>query len=541
MMTSADQTDDPGLADIPAGGYNGAPWRSRYLRGPKMGLELAARSDFVALGDPEIATVKLGLKTGKDSFFFLTATGEKSTASRIRVKGMGGLVADLPAADLHPGLQTPKDLDTPQGRLAAVPTRRGKYSGDTYYLFPRTHRLDKAVKDYVEYGEARDVDAGDLVRSNAETKNTWYRQTRNQVRSRWALPYNSGYDYGAIDNQIGAVLNGRLVGVEPAEGIDADLLGGILNSTFVTLMRLLEGVATGNEGAFDVGPPAARVMRIPSPRKMTAHGADRVAEIMRQIVSDGILPHAPLGDGTVPPLREQLDLAVLMALGESKGDGVVILDRVYRSYGRWRAAVEAVEDKMQEHRRALSRRGGSRTESPAIAAARTVWDEMSSVTAPLLTGLLSGEAEIINPIFPPEKDRGMDALFDHAVILDANKNPLDLGDTRRVDLARYVRSCGLNGEFPVPVDADLCGAILRAAEAADAAFVQEAAGRAKAHTSDDLVDQVVTYARRAWLAASISEIRKSMSAEATDAGNDPQDDPSLFDTGGLVPPVAQPE
>ena len=68
-------------------------------------------------------------------------------------------------------------------------------------------------------------------------------------------------------------------------------------------------------------------------------------------------------------------MAILSALGLSRGDATVLVDRIYASYGRWRAAVEDVEDQMQVHRRALSRRGGTRSESPLQRTIRTVWDE----------------------------------------------------------------------------------------------------------------------------------------------------------------------
>lgn len=513
--------------------YNGAPWRSRFLRGPKIGLELAARNDFVALGAPEVSTVRLGLKTGNDAFFFLDRAG-KSTASRVTLRGLGGFVDDFPLADVRPGVRTPKELDTADGRLAAVPVRRGRYAGDTYYLFPRTNRLDGHVKAYVEYGEARDVNDGKLVKSNAESTSQWYCQTRAQVTSRWVLPYNSGYDYGAIDNSIGAVLNGRLVGVEPANGIDADVLGGILNSTFVTLMRLLEGVSTGNEGAFDVGPPSARVMRVPDPRKMTSSGAVGVAAVMREIVAAGVLPHAPLANGTVPPLRQKLDLAVLAALGLDKGEAAVLVDRMYQSYARWRAAVEAVEDQMQEHRRALSRRGGGRSVSAEDRAARTVWDEMSPAYAPLLNDLLASDHDLLDARLRSDDNAAQDALFDAAMALDSNGDALDLGDQARLDLVRYLRGLGVNGALPVLRDAEACRAGVAAMQGVDASFVEEAARRAKSHVSDDLVDQVVTMARRAWIAKSITALRQAMSA----SDEEPAADPSLFETDGLVPPLS---
>lgn len=520
-------------ADLPPSVYNGAPWRSRFLRGPKIGLELAARDDFVSLGTPEVSTVRLGLKTGNDAFFFLDRAG-KSTASRVTLEGLGGFVGDFPLADVRPGIRTPKELDTASGRLAAVPVRRGRYAGDTYYLFPRTNRLDRHVKTYVEYGEARGVNSGRLVRANAESASQWYCQTRAQVTSRWVLPYNSGYDYGAIDNSIGAVLNGRLIGVEPSDGIDPDVLGGILNSTFVTLMRLLEGVSTGNEGAFDVGPPSARVMRVPDPRKMTSTGADSLAGVMREIVAAEVLPHAPLANGTVPPLRQKLDLAVLAALGLSKGEAAVLLDRMYQSYARWRAAVEAVEDQMQEHRRALSRRGGSRSVSPEDRAARTVWDEMSPACPPLLNDLLGSDHDLLDARLRSDDNAAQDALFDSAMALDATGNGLDLGDTARLDLVRYLRGLGVNGVLPVPRQADVCRVSVTSMQEADASFVEEAARRSKAHVSDDLVDQVVTMTRRAWIAKSITSLRQAMAADDDEAAADP----SLFETEGLVPPLS---
>lgn len=76
------------------------------------------------------------------------------------------------------------------------------------------------------------------------------------------------------------VLNGRFVGVEPHARTNSDLLGAALNSTFVILTRLLEGVSTGSEGAYDVGPPAARLMVIPDPRRFTAAGEVKVREVL---------------------------------------------------------------------------------------------------------------------------------------------------------------------------------------------------------------------------------------------------------------------
>jgi hypothetical protein len=53
---------------MPDGEYVGRPWRARFLRAPKIALQIEARPEFVPLG--RLAEVSLGLKTGADSFFF---------------------------------------------------------------------------------------------------------------------------------------------------------------------------------------------------------------------------------------------------------------------------------------------------------------------------------------------------------------------------------------------------------------------------------------------------------------------------------------
>jgi hypothetical protein len=518
-------------------GYKGSPWRSRFIRGPKIGLELAAREDFVELGKPEIAEVSLGLKSGYDSYFFLTETGREAPTGRVSVQGLGGWTGAIPRRDLRPAIQTPKDLDSPKGRLASIPMNKRKhYTGNFWYFCPRFGRLDPVVREYVNYGEARSVHEGTLVQANADDRG-WYHQTRNLVCSRWALPYNSGYDYGAVNNAVKAVLNGRFVGVEPTAEIQPELLGGILNSTFVTLMRLLEGVATGNEGAFDVGPPAARVMRIPDPRKMSPEGQGAVAEAMEAILSDKFLPHAPIANGAVPMLRRELDLAVFTALGIKKGYATAYLDHVYESYARWRGAVEALEDEMQLHRRALARRGGSRTQNPSVRAATLVWDEMSPATPLLLNEITGGPFEMVDAQFPkPEGSSTQQTLFDLAFVLDRDNKPLDLHDQRRLSLGRYIRSLGFAGAFPLPLSAERCGRLLEEAKATDASFVQEATRRAKAHVSEDLVDQVVAMARRVWISKSITALREATIRPT--AESEPAPEPSLFDTEGIVPPTA---
>ena len=185
---------------------------------------------------------------------------------------------------------------------------------------------------------------------------------------------------------------------------------------------------------------------------------------------------------------------------------------------------------MQVNRRALAQRGGSRQLNPAMRAGRTVWDEMSPVVAPLLAGIDSGAVEVIDPVMP-RGDSSQDALFDNTVVLDAQRQPLDLQHASRVRLAEYIRGLGMSGPLPLPLDPSRCERLVQEAESQDAAFMAEATRRAQSHVSEDLVEQVVAYARRAWLTMSVSRMREAIPATVEDA----HPDPSLFAPDGLVP------
>lgn len=512
--------------------FNGSPWRSRFLRAPKIGLELDSRSDFAPVRD--LATVNLGAKTGNDEFFFLDKSEARAaTASRLRVKGLADWEGDIPKADLLPALQSPKDLDTDRDgtrvRLAAVPAK-----GGLYYLAVRLDRVDRVVREYVHYGEENGVHRGDLVKSNA-AGGDWFRQTRARVTSRWALPYNSGYDYGAVDNAEGALLNGRFVGVDALAAVDQDLLGAVLNSTFTMVARLLEGVATGNEGAFDVGPPSVRVMRVPDPRIIARSvGEPEVRAAMAAILSDGALPHSPLANGTVPPLRQRLDRAILLALGLNAGDAAVLLDRLYGSYGRWRGAVEAVEDTMQLHRKALAKRGGARTTSPVVRATRTVLDEMQSEPL-LLAELADASIELVDPVLPRDRLPGQGLLFDATSVVDQDGNVLDLGSVERLALVAFMRGLGMSGPLPLPYDAGRCGRILVEARAAIDHHRAEATRRAGPQVSADLVEKVADAVIARWIGESISALRAAHMANGSPVDEE-LEEASLFNPSPLVPP-----
>jgi hypothetical protein len=491
--------------------YAGSAWRARFLRAPKIALELAARDDFIEL--KELAFIRLGLKTGADSFFFLerlpNPNGEKELVSRrglILVKGHDGWRGELASADLRPAVLNPHQLFVGDARRFAVPNE-----SKHLYLFPRPGKPRFGLPDYIRLGELQGIHQGDLVRSNGGDGG-WFRQVRALVTSEWVLPYNSAYDYGAWHNPVSAVLNGRFVGVEPLNPTDSDLLGALLNSTFAAVGRLIEGVATGVEGAFDVGPPAARKIMLPDIRRLEASSRKNVLKLFHEIRAGGIMLAAPLRDGYVPDLRRELDSALLVGLGLSKGKAAVLLEKLYASYGRWRANIEDVETQMRGNRRQMQATGQSRNLRPTEAAGRRVWEEIEHLM-PLFPNAFLSREEIMEMVNVPSAAvlPTSSPLFDRGVVRTKNKS-IDLGTYERVRYVAMLRTLGIVGNVDVPVSASKAGAIADLFENEQVRFRNLAQENASKYVSGaEAATDVIEIARKHWHSA----CRKSGLAKPT--------------------------
>lgn len=448
--------------------YVGRAWRSRFLRAPARADLLAARGDFVALG--ELADLSLGLKTGNDDWFIVdvpagvNGAGLRAGARKtVAVKGLSW-EGQLSSGDLRAILANPHEL---QNRATGVRTFVVPKTTKRAYVYPADRPPKEGLADYIAAGERSGVDKQKLVKDNGRP-GRWDRQRRDLVDGPWALPYNSAYDYGAHDNAVRRVLNGRWVGVQPRDDIDSDLLGAALNSTFTILTRLLEGVSTGTEAAYDVGPPAARLIHVPDPRQMTHRsGVKQVRDALADMRHTNVLPPAPNRHGEVDPLRRKLDTAVLLALGLTAGEAAVEMEETYASYARWRGAVEDVEARMQEYRRALASSGRGRSERPVDIVGRQVWDELS-VDAPHLPsdGLPAGvdlEAVSVHKDFrPPDTE----PMFDAGHVKAPNGTTVDLGDYQRARYVGMLLKLGFASPLLVPVDPSVCQAVCDAYETA---------------------------------------------------------------------------
>lgn len=481
--------------------YVGSAWRARFLRAPKIALEIAQRRDFVQL--ETVAQVKLGLKTGADEFFFLEHVPLPELVDDLVplrgvavLRGQDGWMGQVALADIRPAILNPHQLFVGEGRCLTIPKEPSHY-----YVCPRPGKLRFGLVDYVRLGELRGVHQGKLVQSNGGEAG-WYSQVRSLVTSRWVLAYNSAYDYGAWFNPGGFVLNGRFVGVDALDREHSELLGATLNSTFVATGRLIEGVATGVEGALDVGPPAARRIMIPDFRRFSEIGRVAVLDVFREMLAMDVMPAAPHRDASVPRLRGALDRAILVALGLTAGQAAALLDRLYSSYGRWRGNIEDVEVQMRANRRQMSATGVNRAQNPADVAGRRVWEEIKHLLPLFPKAYLSAE-EIVAVVNVPGTAAmpKTKPLFDVGVVRTKTKI-IDLGSFERVRYVAMLREIGIVGNVEVPISAARAAAVADLFEAEQVRFAELCAVHAAKYVSGkEAIRDVMERARHHWFGA----------------------------------------
>jgi hypothetical protein len=465
----------------------------------------------------DVASVTLGLKTGADDFFFLevvvpvpagTRFGEGGSRREVAVTGYRGWEGHISARDLLPVVRNPHELIRDGRRAAVIPGRT-----QAFYLYPRDRVPDGELAEYLRRAVEDGVHQGALVRSNGDSK-WWFRQVRAVVRPAWALPYNSAYDYVAWENPERAVLNGRFVGIEPHTGIDGDLLGAVLNSTFVAATRLLEGVSTGSEGAYDVGPPAAREMRVPDPRVILGAAASDALAALAEIRSSNLMAPAPDRDGKTVEVRHRLDLAVARGFGLGAGEAASVVGRLYESYGRWRGAVEDVEAAVRVNRRAAHRAGTTRGESPIQSAARRTWEQIAAGTRLFPRDMLkpNDDFELVNATRKIQFAE-QTPLFDPGLVDLGQGATVDLQNWDRVLYLQMLISLGYQSPYLVPWNAGRAAPVIRAYEEERLGVRAQARDVARVFVAARDLDQVVFATERLWMracrAAGMSDRRTS--------------------------------
>lgn len=369
----------------------------RYLRAPDLWFRLVNTAGDRLVPLAELADIRFGVKSGKDAFFlpkdatdaalgahadpdaFRTAFGAERAevaSGAVAIVACGEKYSErrpIESRFLAPIFRSSKELKSPTARSADA--------RHSVVLLP-TDGLSGAphASAYVAWGEENGWHELRTCAGRVTHTRDWYDLTGHKpAEALWIK--GSQYGHVAPLNEEGLLASSRLYEIEfTAEGIDPDVMAGILNSSWTLLSGYVFGRPTGNEGLQEQMVGDVRLMAVADPRRGTPTARRRVARAFAamkdrpqgRFLSDRAFHETKLrADGKdrqlarLPdtceldePDRHALDDAVLELMGfDDAGERAALDDELYAYLRDYFVAVRKKEEKATANRSVSARRG----------------------------------------------------------------------------------------------------------------------------------------------------------------------------------------
>jgi len=410
--------DDEVAGAVEPGGYFGGKW-GVFLRAPNLWFDLLDRygSRFVPLG--QLAEIRFGVKSGKDIFFF---PKDASAECLAKEEDLQGFEKEYGVARAHVASGEVK-LVRCGNEYAEIRPIEARFLEPEVHSLMEVERYSVSAADcsrmillvseqpeklagthvlkYIEWGEKQGWHEGSTCRSRATPNRAWYDLSGHR-RGAMFWPMAQQYKHAVPANDENLICNHNLFDVSPLDG-DADVLGGILNSSIVVLSKYQYGRPVGVEGNLKTEVVDTNMMLVPDPRSASPAVRARVARAfsamkgrramqflsvrrMRGMVLRGRGQAAELGrlsdDSELDQAdRHALDDAVLELLGiRSKAERTEWLQGIYAYLAEMFEQARAKEEEAIANKNRTRRRGAVR----AVEVAEQVWEQLQATHATLL-------------------------------------------------------------------------------------------------------------------------------------------------------------
>ena len=388
------------------GKYLGIRW-GRYLRAIDVLYELQRdQSDkFCVLDD--LAGVTRGVTTNRDDFFIVTDITQEAL-ERIVAAGQFQTIFGVRRADVvggrfkivrrDDGVELPLDTDclVPMLKTARDVGERctSAVNNDVFAVYitgPRAN-LSRVAAAYVAAGEREHWHESESFNGRGD----WY-TLRDADIAPILFVKTIQYAPQVFWNDAGLLANQRLYNISPRNGVDAEVLGAVLNSTIFAAERFAGVKALGREAANDVEVYTARQFKVPDIRRFSPSEQRKLRDAFRRLRQSSIGPlleptlldaglnearvyadQNPITESVWPvemksPHREQIDDVILRGLGLSEQDVTQTRIRLYNELIAFTRKAKLLELEAQINRRG---RGG---EGPAAAQlADDLWADLIS-------------------------------------------------------------------------------------------------------------------------------------------------------------------
>jgi hypothetical protein len=280
------------------GAYYGGKW-GVFLRAPDVWFSLMDNLSgrFAPLAD--LASIRFGIKSGADSFFFPRDCSQDCLSQQTEPKGFErefGVPRKLVQSDEVKLVKCGEDY----GQLKAIESR---------YLQPEVHSLmeidgfvalpencsrmilliserrkaisGKYARQYIEWGEKQKIHRGSTCAARQTPDREWYDLTGHKCGAVF-WPMTQKYKHAVPCNPHRLICNHNLFDLTPRDG-NAELLAGILNSSWVVLSKFQFGRFAGTEGTLKTEVVDVGMMLVPDPCHATAITRKAVEDAFAQL------------------------------------------------------------------------------------------------------------------------------------------------------------------------------------------------------------------------------------------------------------------
>jgi hypothetical protein len=375
--------------------YFGGKW-GVFLRAPDLWFELLDKygERFVPLG--QLAEIRRGITSGKDSFFFPKDISDECLAK----------LTDPTAFEHEYGVPR-KDVESGRVKLMLAGEKRGElHAIESEFLEPEVHslmgiespivtamdcesliflcptskRLPKYASKYVKWGESLGIHQTATCSARVTEERDWYDLTgRRRAPVLW--PKEKQYRHIAPANPDRLIANCRLYEIYPSVLEDrTGVWGGLLNSSIALLSSFQYGRPMGNEGNWSTMVVDVNVMLTPDLREVSERVLSKIETAFKKLssrkqlafVSERRLREMKLTkEGRVNDLkklateseldmpdRRALDDAVLELLGvKTQRERDEWLNRLYEYLRAFFEATRQKEEKAIVNKNTMQRKG----------------------------------------------------------------------------------------------------------------------------------------------------------------------------------------
>jgi len=484
-------------------GYTGYKW-GLFLRAPRIFFTLLRIGGNAFVPLVSIASIKRGVTTGCDKFFFpqditeecleqitdRNAFRERYGISRhatdhIRIVRAGdGTVHLIESKYLEPVVFNLMEINS------VVVEKERLHKCILRVSEPKYDLKGTYVLKYIRWGEEEEFDE----RPSCSFRDPWYSIDLPR-RSDIFWSKSCRYRHIAVLNQDKLPCNCNLYDVYATDGLNAKHLCSVLNSTVVSLYKHHFGRMMGGDPMLKTEVVDMKMMLVPDPRMASESVKARLASALDSMAQREI-GHLVAVDATGDELsgdlamedRQQLDNAVLEMIGVADPtERQTLLNELYAEITRLYRAIRIAEKKMQAFRSQTARRGKITPRSIA----GEIWEalEHKPYYRTVRDFAVTDDTEEID--LPEGKAAVVDANLWNPAGIKIGRHFLPLEHILR---ARYVKSLaddGIHGLVDIPNDPAVCSMALNNYAGYKADMDEQFVELAADHTSDEQMQQKV--------------------------------------------------